>query len=135
MDLADELTDDDSHPIPKVGVIDYVRTIEGGGAAYALVIASPLPADDRSMHRLYKKIQAYVEDFASMESTEKRGTPAPGRMWILVSIHKDSSPLAFDVIRKHAPWILDNGIRLIVNAIDELGAVVQTISDSGQTTH
>jgi hypothetical protein len=130
--MSDELADDDSHPIPKVDVIDYVRSIKDGGAGYALVIASPIGGDQRSMHRLTKKIQVYVEDFFSKESNERQGTPAPGKMWIFVNIHKDSSPEAFETIRKHVPWIFDNGIRLVVSTIDDGGALVETIMQTSQ---
>jgi hypothetical protein len=128
--MSDELADDDSHPIPRVRVVDYVRTIEGGGAGYGLVIARPIAADQRSMHRLATKLGAYVEDFFSDESREKQGTPAPGRMWILVNIHRDSSPAAFEMIKDHIPWMHENGINLTINAIDENGSVVETVFES-----
>lgn len=129
--MLDELADDESHPIPSVNVIDYVRTIKEGGAGYLLVIAKPIRADRRSMHRLIKKIEVYVTDFFSEESKQKQGTPAPGRMWIAVHIHKDSSPEAFELIEKHAPWIASFGTKVVVNAIDENGAVVREISRTG----
>src|SRR5690349_8313639 len=117
--MLDELADDDSHPIPKVDVIDYVRTIENGGAGYALVVASPLEPDQRSLRRLTRKLQAYVEDFFSKESKMRQGAPSPGKMWIFVNIHQDSCPEAFNIVKSHAPWILDHGIRLVVNTIDD----------------
>src|SRR5262245_56093159 len=116
--MPGELEDDDSHPIPRVHVIDVVRTVQGGGAGYVLTIARPLQADPRSRLRLASKIRVYVEDFFSEESKQCQGTPRPGWMWIYVAIHKDSCPEAFEIIKQHEPWIVDNGIKLIVTTID-----------------
>src|SRR5215831_4067726 len=129
--MSDDFADDDSHPIPRVGAIDFVRTIKGGGAAYGLVIAKPIGPDHRSMLRLAKKIEGYVEDFYSVESKDIQSTPAPGKMWIFVNIHKDSSPRAFEMVREYMPWIVDNGIKLVINSIDDSGALVEKIAEYG----
>jgi hypothetical protein len=121
--MSTDLDDDESHPIPRINVIDVVRTIVGGGAAYGLVIARPLGSDMKSRRRLQKKMDLYVEDFFSVESLERQGTPKPDKMWIHVHIHQDSDPLAFDFIRKCEPWLAENGIKLRVESIDDRGAV------------
>jgi hypothetical protein len=128
--MSNDLDDDDSHPIPRVDAIDFVRTIVGGGAAYGLVIARPLGADKKSRLRLQKKMDGYVEDFFSGESSARQGTPKPGKMWIYVNIHQDSDPLTFEFIRKCEPWLADNGIALIVNSIDHNGVVQISIDAS-----
>jgi hypothetical protein len=130
-EMSDDFADDDSHPIPKVNVIDVSRNILGGGAAYGLVIARPIGADERSMRRLAMKIESYVEDFFSKESGEARGTPKPGKMWIYVHVHVHSSRRSFDLIKEYEPWIVDNGIKLIVNTIDDDGQLRETISRAG----
>ena len=126
--MPDDFDDDDSHPIPKLDVIDCLRTVVGGGAGYGLVIATPLAADPRSLSRLKRKIEVYVEDFHSKEATDNPGAPKPGAMWMFVNIHKDSSAEAFEVIKLHERWIVDNGINLIVNAIGDDGEVIREIS-------
>ena len=115
--------DDDSHPIPRVGVIDVVRTFKGGGAYYGLVIATPLESDERSIARLVKKLEGYVSDFFSAESAAAQGTPKPGKMRIYVNVHPDSDPRVFEILREYEPWIRRNGIKLIIGT--DLGPPVQ----------
>src|SRR5262245_15135350 len=115
--------DDDSHPIPRVGVIDAVTTFKGGGAYYGLVIATPLESDERSIARLVKKLEGYVSDFFSRESAAAQGTPKPGKMRIYVNVHPDSDPRVFEILREYEPGIRDNGIKLIVGT--DLGPLVQ----------
>jgi hypothetical protein len=106
---------DDSLPIPRVDVIDAVLTLEGGGAYYGLVIATPLKSDERSIARLVKKLERYVSDFFSPESAAAQGTPKPGKMRIYVNVHPDSDPRVFAILREYEPWIRNNGIKLIVS--------------------
>lgn len=79
------------------------------------------------MRRLQKKMDVYVEDFFSNESLERQGTPKPGKMWIYVHLHKDSHPDAFAFVRRCEPWLVDNGIKLVLGAIDDNGDVPTTI--------
>ena len=125
MKMTDDLEDDASHPIQRVNVIDVIRGIQGGGAAYGLVIARPLEADRKSLVRLKKKIEIYVESFFSEDARKARGTPTPGRMWIYVHVHKDSNPEAREVIARYESLMLESGIELIVSTIDSDGKVVE----------
>jgi hypothetical protein len=114
--------DDESHPIPRVGVIDCTLALEGGGAYYGLVIASPMQSDERSRKRLDRKLQNYINDFLSEQSAKERGTPKIGKMRIYVGIHPASDPEIFSLIESWRERIERNSIELLITTkLDSFG--------------
>ena len=113
-----DLAFDSSHAIPDVTVIDVTIGLEGGGADYGLVIAKPLLGDERSLKRLKRKIENYVDDFYSDDSAVQYGTRRSGRMSIVVHIHRDSDPTVFDRFKEYEVWIKSRGIDFSLKRID-----------------
>jgi len=109
------LFDDDSHPIPCVHVIDAWISLDGGGAYFGLVIASPLYYDERSIFRLNRKFEGYVSEFFSPNAMVNYGTPKAGKMRIYVSIHPESDRRVFEILEEFEHRIGEKGIRLIVS--------------------
>jgi hypothetical protein len=106
----DLYSDDFTHPIRQLGVIDVVTELEGGGAYYGLVIATPLARDQRSQKRLLRKIEAYLEDFYSERSIHRNGPPTPAKCKITVGIHPESDPVIFELLERCRPWVDENGV-------------------------
>jgi hypothetical protein len=57
---------DVTHPIPNLEVIDIHATKKGGGADLVVIVASPLRADARSMFRLARKLDAYLQEITGI---------------------------------------------------------------------
>jgi hypothetical protein len=51
-----DASDDPSHPIPSLTVVDVMTVKKTGGADLIIVVASPLMADARSQTRLLDKL-------------------------------------------------------------------------------
>jgi hypothetical protein len=119
----DLYTDDFTHPIHQLGVIDIVTELDGGGAYYGITIASPLAGDDRSQKRLIRKIEVCLQDFVTERSIRRNGQPTPGKCKIFVGVHPDSDAAIFELIEQCRPWVEDNGIELRVT------------TDIGMVTH
>ena len=109
--------DDPDHPIPWMGVLDLVGIRKGGGADLCIIIASPLAADTRSLTRLLDKIQSYLEHLRSPEFTEKAGIPSPSNTAIIVRIHPDSAPEAFELLARSGDWVRSNQARLKIEPL------------------
>jgi hypothetical protein len=96
--MQDHTFDDDpSHPIPKVGVIDTV--VESDQALrYGLVIAAPLDSSERSLKRLQRKCDGYIEDFRSPATVAKLSKLTPGKRYIYIFLNAGSSAEARAVL-------------------------------------
>ena len=114
-DSDDLYSDDEAHPIPRIGVIDVETRLKSGGAYYGLVIASPLTADERSQKRLIQKIQHYIEDFHSEKSRQRMGSPDPEKARIYIVIHPDSAPEIFTLLEQCRSWVEENRIMFSVS--------------------
>jgi hypothetical protein len=106
----DLYSDDFTHPIRQLGVIDTVVELKGGGAYYGITIATPLGGDVRSQERLLRKIEAYLGDFRSERSRRRNGEPTPAKCKITVGIHPDSDPVIFELLERCRPWVEENGV-------------------------
>ena len=113
---GDLYSDDDEHPIPRVGVIDVETKLESGGVYYSVVIASPIKGDERSQKRLLKKIENYIGDLYSPAALEIRGSPTPETARIRVAIHADSDPVIFQLLDRCRAWVQDNHIKFVVDS-------------------
>jgi len=113
---GDLYSDDENHPISRVGVIDVETKLASGGAYYSLVIASPIGGDERSQQRLLKKLENYVSDFYSPAALESRGYPTPERDRIRVVVHGDSDPVIFELLDRCKTWVQNNNIKFVVDS-------------------
>lgn len=107
---------DDKHPVPDLGVVDVNTVKKGGGSDLFIVVAQPLQADRRSLERLLRKIEVYLE-FLSTESFQREsGIATAENTNIIVRIHPDSDPHAFDLLERNKQWVRNNNATLVVDA-------------------
>ena len=112
MRAIDVAQQDDSHPIPRLDVIDVNAIKRGGGADQVIVIASPLDASPRSVFRLFTKIDGYLNYLASEHFREECGPPSPASTRIVVRIHSGSAHDIFALLEDAAPWVQERNARL-----------------------
>jgi len=108
----EETYDDARHPIPSLGVIDVHAVLKGGGARLAIIIASPLAADNYSQKRFLDKLEGYLGFINGAEFRKECGVPSPENTEIKVHIHPDSDPGIFDLLERSKPWVKQNNARL-----------------------
>jgi uncharacterized protein YtpQ (UPF0354 family) len=96
---------DDQHPIPNLDVIDVHAIKKGGGSTLAVIVASPLSHDPRSIYRLFRKLNGYLTYIASPEHVRASGPPTPALTEIEVSIHPDSAPEVIDLLESLQSWV------------------------------
>ncbi|MDH5821903.1 hypothetical protein QFW77_02695 [Luteimonas sp. RD2P54] len=106
---------DHDHPIPDLGVIDVNTVKNGGGSDLFIVIADPLSGDRRSLERLLRKVEVYLEFIKTDQFRRESGVPTPKNTSIIVKINRDSDRLAFDLLERNKPWVKNNGATLVVD--------------------
>jgi hypothetical protein len=106
---------DSSHPVPDLGVIDINTVKKSGGSDLFIVIASPLCADRRSLERLLRKIELYLEFLGTDEFRSASGIPTPENTRIIVRIHPDSDTRAFDLLERNKRWVKSNNATLVID--------------------
>jgi uncharacterized protein YtpQ (UPF0354 family) len=89
---VDNAQEDENHPVRSLEVIDVYAKKNSGGATLAVVIASPLQVDARSIYRLYRKLDGYLDFIASEGFAQECGTPSPESTDIDVNLHVGSDP-------------------------------------------
>jgi len=107
---------DESHPIPDLTVVDINGVRKDGGSDLVIIIASPLQAEERSLRRLLKKIEVYLGFIQSDQFQKESGTPSPERTKIVVKIHPDSAPEAFELLNRNMDWVRNNDATLEIDA-------------------
>lgn len=115
VDNADLVGADSNHPIPDRGVIDINTVKKSGGSDLFIVIASPLCADRRSLERLLRKLELYLEFLGTDEFRSASGIPTPDNTRIIVRIHPDSDPRAFDLLERNKRWVKSNNATLVID--------------------
>lgn len=115
MENSDLYSYDESHPIPDLEVIDVNGVRKDGGSDLVMIVASPLKADERSLRRLLRKIEVYLNFVQSEQFRAEAGTPAPENTRIIVKINRDSCHEAFDLLYKNRDWIHNNNVTLVVD--------------------
>jgi hypothetical protein len=95
---------DDSHPIPSLQVIDIHAVKKSGGSDLVVVVASPLEADARSIFRLMKKLDGYLQEINSDGYRNECGAPSPGATSIIVRLHPRSDPAVEEVLAAAVSW-------------------------------
>jgi hypothetical protein len=106
---------DDQHPIPNLEVVDINVVKKGGGSDLRIIIASPLQDDVRSLERLLMKIERYFSFTKSPEFIAESGLATVGNTKVIVCIHPDSSPVAFDLLERCKPWAIENEVTLEID--------------------
>jgi uncharacterized protein YtpQ (UPF0354 family) len=109
---------DDSHPIPNLEVIDVIGKKKDVGATLALVIATPILADPRSIYRLFRKLDAYLGYVASEAYREECGNPDPGNTRIEVNLHAGAAPEVKELLGSLSSWAEKRGASLRVVEIE-----------------
>ncbi|HJR69669.1 MAG TPA: hypothetical protein VKA43_06480 [Gammaproteobacteria bacterium] len=110
--LIDDLSDDESHPIPKLDVIDIVATRKGGGARLCLMIATPLDAGPRSVYRLFRKLDGYLQYLASDGHRTECGRPEPDTTDIEITLHPHTDAQIIELIDGLRAWTEKQGVGL-----------------------
>jgi len=105
---------DEEHPIPNLDVVDVWSVKKGGGSRMFIIIASPLRDDTRSLERLMRKFDQYLAWLKSDECFAKCGQATSENTQIIVVIHPDSSPVAFELLDRSRRWIQHNNATLVI---------------------
>jgi len=111
--------DDANHPIPSLSVVDVHAVKKGGGADLAIIVASPLMADEYSQTRLLNKIEGYLGFISSEVFAKGCGMPTAENTMIVVHIHPASDPAIFDLLERSKPWVLSNNATLEIKLLTD----------------
>jgi hypothetical protein len=106
---------DNSHPIPNLDVIDINTVKKGGGSDLFIVIASPLGGDRRSLERLLRKVERYLQFLNTGDFLSESGTANPDNTRIIVMVHPESSREVFELLEKSKEWVRDNSASLSID--------------------
>jgi len=116
MKIPDPYELDDNHPVPSLCVVDVNTVKVGGGSDLFIVVAQPLHADRRSLERLLRKIEVYLEFLNSEEFRRESGVATIDNTNIIVRIHPDSDPRAFELLERNKQWVRNNNATLVIDA-------------------
>jgi hypothetical protein len=112
------LGDDPSHPIPYVFNCDVNIVKNDGGSDLAVIIASPLQADQRSVDRLMKKLEMYLRFISSSEFSSESGKPTVDNTRVVIHLHPESSVEVRDLLWRCHDWIRANNATLEVSELE-----------------
>ena len=115
MENSELYSEDPYHPIPNLDVIDINTVKKSGGSDLFIVVATPLAGDRRSLERLLRKVERYLEFLGSDEFRSESGLPTTENTNIIVKMHPDSSASAFDLLDRNKEWVLNNNATLVVD--------------------
>jgi hypothetical protein len=111
----DSAVHDESHPIPKLDVIDVQAVKDDGSNRLVVVIASPLDERPRSVLRLFTKLEAYLWYVGSDAYRHTYGEASPERTCIELRIHPASASAIFELLQALPEWVQKQGASLIVS--------------------
>ncbi|MGN6829291.1 hypothetical protein [Paucibacter sp. M5-1] len=106
---------DENDPIPNVDLIDINKVKHGGGSDLYLVIATPISGERRSLERLLRKLENYLVFIQSDQFKSESGVPTTANTRVVVKLHPDSDPRAFELIERNRPWVENNDATLVVD--------------------
>lgn len=112
--------EDASHPIHNLNVLDIVLK-KRDGVSLVIIIASPLSADARSVFRLSRKLDGYLQEISSDAWHEENPTATPDSTWITVKLHPDSDPVITPLLNAYGNWVKSQGAVLVVEELDTDG--------------
>jgi hypothetical protein len=107
-----------THPIPNLEVIDIHAPKKGAGSDLVVIVASPLRADARSMFRLARKLDAYLQEINTEAYRRECGEAKPDTTSIIVRLHPDSDPAIDEVLRTALGWAEKRNASLQVKNLD-----------------
>jgi hypothetical protein len=116
-ELLDPTDVDDSHPIPRLDVLDVSVTSKRNSDSFesvAIVIASPLGADPRSIYRFFCKLESYLNHLGCEFTGKDKEVPNDSRPRIYIHIHGASHPDVLDLVNSLGPYVKARGARLEV---------------------
>jgi hypothetical protein len=97
------------HPIPRLDVLDVYKTSDRGGPHAGIVIASPLGGEPRSVFRLFRKLEMYLNELGCSEDSRKPPVEEILRPHIWVRIHPGSDPDVLELLGSLDGLIADRG--------------------------
>ena len=111
--------DDPDHAVPSVRNIDIQCIKERGGSDLYLVVASALGGNERDLERLLQKLENYLIFLQSSQCVSQAGLASPENTRVVVVVHPDSSPLVYELLRRNADWVANNGATLVVEPLSD----------------
>lgn len=78
-------------------------------------MATPLSGDQKSLKRLLRKVERYLEFLKTKEFRSESGVPNPENTNIIVKLHPKSDRSAFDLLERSEDWVKSNGASLTVD--------------------
>ncbi len=116
----DPEAEDAGHPIPNLNVIDLVlkRRV---GVDLAIVIASPLGADARSIFRLARKVDGYLQEINSEGWRQEYPDATADTTQIIVKAHPECDPVIAQLLGAYGDWVKGQGAVLVVEEIEMEG--------------
>lgn len=115
MTTDDYFAYDEGHPIRSLDVVDLRYTLKTGGSTLYMMVASPLGGDRRSLERLMCKLTRYLACLKYPECLAAAGEPTPENSTIIVKLHPDSSPFAFELLERNKDWVRNNDATLVID--------------------
>lgn len=106
---------DETHPIPNLNVIDVNTVKKSGGSDLLIVIAQPLRGDRRSLERLLRKVEVYLNFIKSEQFELGSGKATAENTNIVVYLHSDSDVRSFDLLERNKVWVRNNDATLVIN--------------------
>jgi uncharacterized protein YtpQ (UPF0354 family) len=106
---------DESHPIPDLDVLDVHALLKTGGSEMALIIATPMDADPRSVFRLFQKLSGYLQ---FVDTGEYRTQAGDGDTRVEVNIHPGSDAAVFELLATIPQFIEKPGVKFAVKCIE-----------------
>jgi len=114
-ELIDTQETDETHPIPNLGVIDVHAVRKTGGSTMAVIIATPLGAEPRSIFRLFRKLTGHLDYKDTDEYREQCGA---GTTDIEINIHRESDPAVFELLTALPDFVERRGASLVVKDLE-----------------
>lgn len=111
---------DETHPIPRLDVIDVFVKAASGPPTAGVVVATPLSGEPRSVFRLFRKLESYMSEYgcAPLGETSKDGTT---RLHLFVRIHRGSDPAVIALLESLYDDFARRGASLKVGFADTDG--------------
>ena len=118
-DSSEPHEDDPDHAVPSVRNVDVQCIKEGGGSDLYLVVASALGGNERDLERLLQKLENYLVFLQSSQCVSKAGLASPENTRVVVAVHPESNPLVYELLRRNAGWVANNGATLGIEPLSD----------------
>ncbi|MBC8026865.1 MAG: hypothetical protein H7Y89_12800 [Steroidobacteraceae bacterium] len=111
-ELLDPDDSDEAHAIPNIDVIDVYTVKKTGGATLAIVIASLLDASPRSVFRLFRKLDGYLNFIGSDSFRKECGAPTLDNTEIELRCHWHPHADLLAIMETIGGYVESRGARL-----------------------